>query len=303
MNACWTPEDLPASISGMKAPAATVQKILHDTVESLQWAGIDQPELAAEILIASVLNCPRLELYLRLNEKLTSAQIAAIENGTRRLGKHEPIQYVLGYTDFMGHAFKCDCRALIPRPETEELVELVAGYEPLWQIDRPSIIDIGTGSGCIIISLALHKIKGNFQAIDVSADAIALAKENARAHGVFHLIKFINADLTSGVIPSGMDAVVANPPYVRTSDFAGLEKNVRLWEPRLALDGGKDGLRTIRPLIKKAFQILKPGRWLFMEIGASQWPAVERLLIKTGFRQCTFNRDHAGHARMVMAVK
>jgi release factor glutamine methyltransferase len=288
---------------GMQTIKASVGSVIHKAGRHLKNAGIDQPELAAEILIASVLNCPRLELYIRLNEILTSAQVVTIEDGTRRLGKHEPIGYVLGRADFMGHFFKCDRRALIPRPETEELVEFVIGYEPLWQFERPSIIDIGTGSGCIIISLALHKKKGNFHAIDVSADAIELAKENARTNNVAGVIKFLSADFAGGEIPSGMDAVVANPPYVRTADFLKLEKNVRLWEPRLALDGGEDGLQFIRPLVRKAYKILKPDRFLFLEIGFDQWPAVQKLLVETGFRHGSAHHDLAGQNRLVMAVK
>jgi len=292
-----------SSRAGTKETPSSVRQILQHTTELLQRTGIDQPELTAGMFIASVLNCPRLELYIRLNEKLTSAQIAASEDGTRRLGKHEPIGYVLGHTDFMGHSFKCDRRALIPRPETEELVEFVIGYEPLWQIDRPSIIDIGTGSGCIIVSLALHKKNGNFRAIDVSADAIELAKENARANNVAGAIKFLTADFAGGEIPSGMDAVVANPPYVRTADFDKLEKNVRLWEPRLALDGGKDGLQVIRPLIQKAYEILKPDRFLFLEIGFDQWGKVQKLLAETGFSHGSVHPDCSGYNRLVTAVK
>jgi len=320
----------------------TVLAVLNESKNRLQNAGIDNPGLAAEILVAARLNCPRLELYRRTNENLTSAQIAAIKAGTRRLEKHEPIQYVLGQTDFMGRVFKCDSRALIPRPETEELVECVIGHEPLRQIDRPAIIDIGTGSGCIIVSLALRMKNGNFWAVDVSAGAIELAAENARANNVADKIRFLTADFallrqssvlgfplrsdsfrlrqgyagqvggqfagfrpsfTGREIPSGMDAVVANPPYVRAADFAGLEKNVRLWEPRLALDGGADGLQVIRPLVQKAYEILKPDRFLFLEIGFDQWPAVQHLLAETGFSRGCVRPDCSGHNRLVMAVK
>ncbi len=282
---------------------STVLAILNESKNRLQNAGIDNPELTAQIMTADALNCPRLELFMRLNEKLTATQFAAIEEGTRRLTAHEPIQYVLGHTDFMGHIFKCDSRALIPRPETEELVEFIIGYEPLWQIECPSIIDVGTGNGCIIVSLALRKKKAKYWAVDISADAIALAEENARANNVADAIKFLTADFTGGTIPSGMDAVVANPPYVRTADFLKLEKNVRLWEPRLALDGGKDGLQVIRPLIQKAYEILNPDRFLFLEIGFDQWPAVQQLLAETGFSRSFVRPDCSGHNRLVMAVK
>lgn len=281
----------------------TVKQLLDEAEQHLRAAGIDEPKLSSKTIIAAAIACPRLELYLRLEDPLSLRRLEIIRKGIRRLAAGEPLQYVLGTAEFMGYAFKCDRRALIPRPETEELVEMVCAYEPLWRTESPAIIDIGTGSGCIIISLALLKRKGCYWAIDISGDAIKLACENAAAHKVTGAIKFIRADLHSGSLPVGIDAVVANPPYVRSADFNRLDKHVRLWEPRLALDGGKDGLRIIRPLIKKAFQILKPGRWLFMEIGAGQWPAVERLVFSAGFRQCTLKRDQAGHARMVIAVK
>ncbi|MDO9543129.1 MAG: peptide chain release factor N(5)-glutamine methyltransferase [Kiritimatiellia bacterium] len=276
---------------------------MNEATSRLQRAGLERPELAAEMLVASTLNCPRLELYLRLSEKLTSAHVAAIEKSTRRLGKHEPIQYVLGWTDFMGHILKCDSRALIPRPETEELADWIIKYEPLWKIECPAIIDIGTGNGCIIVSLALHNKKGKYWAVDISADAIALAEKNARSHGVLRSIKFITTDFAGKAMPPGLDAVVANPPYVRTADCRKLADNVRLWEPRAALDGGEDGLQVIRPLIKKAYEILKPNRFLFLEIGFDQWIKIQQLLAKTGFRQSFLRRDRAGQDRLVMAIK
>ena len=280
-----------------------MQSVLSEAEDRLKRAGIEEPALTAGILVSSIIACPRLELALRAEEKLSAAQIDKIRRGVLRLEKHEPIQYVLGTMSFMGYAFKCDRRALIPRPETEELVQLAADFKPLWQIDSPKIADIGTGTGCIAVSLALLRPKGRFWAVDVSPDAIELAKENARLHGLLDSITFLTADLNSAALPSEMDAVVANPPYVCTADYCRLEKHIRLWEPRCALDGGSNGLETIRPLVKKAFQILKPKRWLFMEIGFNQWPEVERLLVKTGFRQCTLKRDHSGHARMVVAEK
>jgi release factor glutamine methyltransferase len=282
---------------------STVLAILNESKNRLQAAGVDRPELAAEILAADAFNCPRLELALRLHEKLASARAVAIEQGIRRLEKHEPIQYVLGKTDFMGHVLKCDRRALIPRPETEELVESILGFEPLWQADAPAIIDIGTGNGCIIITLALRKKNGKYIALDSSAGAIALAEENARRHGVAHAIKFITADLAGWRAPRGLDAVAANPPYVRTADFHDLEKNVRLWEPRAALDGGADGLRVIRPLVKKSYEILKPGGFLFMEIGFDQWPQVRQLLAASGFSRSAARPDCSGHDRLITAVK
>lgn len=293
----------PAHEFCMKKNDARIKTILDEAVQQLQCAGIEQPRLAAEILIAAAVNCPRLELYLRFDEKLTPHQLDNIQKGIKRLTAHEPIQYVLGQTEFMGHSFKCDRRALIPRPETEEMTDWIIGYEPLWQIDCPAVVDIGTGSGCIIISLALSGRKGHFWAVDISPEAIELARENARMHNVLSSISFITAGIADGKIPCGMDAVIANPPYVRSADYHGLAGNIRFWEPRLALDGGDNGLHVIHPIITQAFRILKPNRCLFLEIGAGQGPAVRSLLTQTGFSQSLLRRDQAGHDRLILAIK
>jgi len=282
--------------------AKFVKTILDESENRLKFAGIERPDLAAGMLCSSVLGCPRLELALRAREMLSRAQVDKIMEGVSRLEKHEPIQYVLGTTEFMGHVFKCDPRALIPRPETEQLVELVFSHKPLWQTKRTKIIDIGTGTGCIAVSLALLRPKAMIWAIDISPEAIELAKENAGLHGV-NSITFLTADLNDLDLSLEMDAVVANPPYVRTADYCRLEKHIRLWEPRTALDGGGDGLEAIRPLISKAFQMLGGNGRLFMEIGFDQWPEVERLLVRTGFRRCALKHDYSGNARMAIAEK
>lgn len=287
----------------MQRIKASVGAVIQKAEDRLRAAGVDEPRLVSETIVAAAMGCPRLELFTRFNERLAPGRLAGLDKKIRRLEKHEPLQYVLGGTEFMGRKFKCDSRALIPRPETEELVELAINHEPLWRLERPAIIDIGTGTGCIVVSLALSRQNAKYFAADISAGAIDLARQNARLHKCLSAIKFMKLDLAGAQMPVGLDAVIANPPYVRRADFSRLDRNVRLWEPRLALDGGADGLRVIRPLVKKAFQILKPGRWLFMEIGAGQWPAVEGLILSAGFRQCAVRRDQAGHARMAIAVK
>lgn len=297
------PENMTAFDADNPEETPNIRKVIRQAEQFLRSAGVDNPELAAQFIISFQLNCPRLELFMRLEEKPAPDRISAIAEGIRRLAAHEPIQYVLGHADFMGYSFKCDRRSLIPRPETEELVELVIAHEPLWQVERPALIDIGTGCGCIVISLALRRENADFVALDVSPGAIALARENARANNVAGRIRFVTADFFAKDVPSGMDAVIANPPYVRSADFDKLDKNIRLWEPRLALDGGEDGLQVIRLLIKKSHKILKPGRFLFMEIGFDQWPAVQELLAETGFRRSAVSGDLSGHERLVAAVK
>ena len=238
-----------------------------------------------------------------MDRQANRAEAAAIVAGICRLARREPIQYVLGSAEFMGRAFKCDPRALIPRPETEELVELVLRCERLWRLARPIIADLGTGTGCIAISLALSRPRAEYLATDVSAAALNLARANALAHGCARRIKFARADVARRPLPAGLDAVIANPPYVRSADYRRLPEHIRLHEPRAALNGGRDGLATIRPLVKNAFHALKPGRFLFLEIGFDQWPKVQQLLRKAGFARSWVRADLSGRNRMVTALK
>ncbi len=295
----------------------------------------DEARLKCEWLTSHVLGCPRLELSARKDQSLSESQVRQIEAGATRLAEGEPLQYILGEAEFMGRVFICDRRALIPRPETEQLTAWMLEDAPLWQNKAPAfaqkatggtpaIADVGTGSGCIVISLALERPEGRYIATDTSAAALALARENAARHGVSARIRFITCDLLSAATPkttfqhsaecwnvvtagsttfTSLDAVVSNPPYVRTADWARLEQSVRDFEPRTALDGGPDGLTIIRRLMAQSFQALKPGGALFLEIGEDQGAAIQELAHAAGFRESQLRPDLAGKDRMVRAVK
>jgi release factor glutamine methyltransferase len=255
-----------------------------------------------ELLLARLLGCKRLELPLAFDRTVSNAQAEAMRRGIKRVASGEPVQYVLGQTDFMGHTFLVDKRALIPRPETEVLVREVLACKDLWAQERPAILDLGTGSGCVVISLAREHPEAWYVGLDPSIEALSLARENAVALGVADGVAFSEGDVADVVEPETLDAVVANLPYVTRSEVDALPVHIREHEPRGALDGGVDGLVVLRDAIPDAAIVLKPGGRLFLEIGASQAAAVSALLQENGYIDIRVVRDLAGHDRVMVAT-
>ena len=279
----------------------TVGEVLNAAADYLAGKKVDEPRLAAEYLASRLLNCRRLELPLKFQQALTEKQLEALRRGTKRVADGEPLQYVLGQWDFMGHTFKVDRRALIPRPETEGLVEQVLKCEALWSREKPAIADVGTGTGCVVISLALARPNGLYLAVDVSDDALELAGENAAGLGIADKIAFANDELCNLIEPSSLDAIVANLPYVSTSDYEQLPAHIRKHEPRLALDGGPTGLAVIETVVQDASMGLKPDGMLFLEIGDAQADAVSKILAGAGFDSVAVIPDLAGRDRVMSA--
>ncbi len=278
-------------------------KMLASITTRVQTSRPDEARLQCEWLASHVLGCPRLELPIRLNQNLAESQVRQLEAGATRLAGGEPLQYILGEAEFMGRVFTCDRRALIPRPETEQLTAWMLEDTGLWQKKAPAIVDVGTGSGCIIVTLALERPAGSYLATDTSPAALALAHVNALRHGVCAHIRFVACDLLSAAAPASLEAVVSNPPYVQAADWASLDQSVRDFEPRAALVGGADGLAIIRRLMAQAWRALKPGGVLFLEIGEDQGAAVLKMAYTAGFHESKLRPDLAGKNRMVRAVK
>lgn len=274
-------------------------EVLQAATEYLAARGVDNARLVTEQLMSHVLGCPRLQLYVRFESLLTEPQLEALRSGVKRLGAGEPLQYVVGDAGFMGHLFRTDRRALIPRPDTETLVQAVLECGPLWALPRPCIADIGTGSGCIAISLALSR-PADYSAVDISGAALELARENAGRLGVSDRIVFNQGDMLTGISPGSLDAVVANLPYIRSGDMPGLPRHVKEHEPVSALDGGADGLALIRRLVGEARTVLRPGGWLFLEVGYDQGPAVSGLLAECGYTDIAVRQDLGGRDRVVV---
>jgi len=282
----------------MNDAADTVSAFLSALSNRFSAAGIESPRLHAELLLSDALRCPRLELPLNAAVSLDAKSRDRVLSQAGRVCAHEPIQYVLGHTSFMGYRIRTDSRALIPRPETEVLVETALNTDALWAIESPLLADVGTGTGCIAIAICLMRPSARAIAGEASADAGAIGGENARAHGVDPRVQIRPSDLLLEV-SEPLDAIVSNPPYVRSGDLAGLSATVREFEPAPALDAGPDGLDVIRRLIPQARDRLKPGGWLFLEIGETQAAAVRSELQAGGFAEIEVLLDLAGRDRIV----
>jgi len=273
----------------------------------LQAKAVPDAQVAAELLAARLLKTGRGTLAAHLEKDVPEKWLEAMRRGMARLANGEPIQYVLGEWDFRHLTLKCDRRALIPRPETEELVTRVLAH-----LNRsyssvphsPFIVDVGTGTGAIILSLA-QEFKGDaaFLGTDVSEDAIALAQENAAKCGLADRVKFAVADgLDDFDEPECVDVIVSNPPYIESAVCDKLDPRVRDYEPRLALDGGVTGLDFYDRYLGDALNILKPGGAVFFEIGEGQGAALAKLMADYGFGEVKIEKDFAGHDRYASGV-
>ena len=280
-----------------------VSELLEETAAFLEGRHVQEAKAKTELMISHILKCRRLEVYLRREEAVPRSSVESLEGFVTRLLEGEPLQYVLGETVFMGHPFKVDRRALIPRPETELLVEAVLKNEGLWHKELPCVADIGTGSGCIAISLTMASPRAKFQAVDISPAALDLARENARALGVEDRIDFIQGDLLEPLDPESLDAIVSNPPYVATSEYARLPREIHDHEPPMALEGGRDGLSVISRLVQQAATRLKSGGILLMEIGENQAVQVRELMEAAGFFNVEILKDLAGQDRIAVCGK
>lgn len=268
----------------------------------LRGRAVPDARTVCELLAARLFNCGRLELYRYLDAVPQTRVVDALRRGLRRVADGEPVQYVLGRWEFRDLTLKVDRRALIPRPETEQLVDLVLASRQISQTPKPLVVDVGTGSGCIILSLARALRDGVFVGLDVSVEALALARENATLTGLAERVLFAESEGCGEFDPASVDVLVSNPPYIPSQTVDGLERHIRDHEPRLALDGGPDGLRVYRALLLDAVMVLKAGGGVFFEIGDDQGPALRELLDAHGFSEVTIHKDYAGRDRFATGV-
>ena len=271
----------------------------------LDSKGVPDAQVAAELLAARLLKTGRGTLAAWLERDAGEKYLDAMRRGLARLAKGEPVQYVLGEWDFRRLTLKCDRRALIPRPETEELVtRVLAHLARMPKGTPPLVVDVGTGTGAIVLSLA-QEFGGEaaFLGTDVSEDAVALARENAERCGLSGRVKFAVADgLDDFDEPECVDVIVSNPPYIETAVCETLDPRVRDFEPRIALDGGASGLDFYDRYLGDALNVLKPGGGVFFEIGDGQGPALQKRLFDAGFDSIRIESDYAGHDRYASAV-
>ena len=281
----------------------TVLHMVKWSAAYLRSKGVDSPRLTAELLLAHVLGTKRLELYLQFDRPLSQRELMAYKPLLKRRAAREPLQYVTGTASFRALELRCDPRALIPRPETEGLLDaLVAEAVPLGPVSRA--LDVGTGTGALALSLVGEGMAEAVVAVDLSEEALALAEENAGLVGLAGRVDWRHGELLGPVRDETFDWIVSNPPYVAEPDLQVTEPEVRDWEPRLALDGGPDGMDVIRRLVDGAGGVLAPGGWLALEVGWDQTGPVSQRLVAGGeYEHVRAREDLAGRPRYVLARK
>ena len=280
---------------------ATIAELMQIAVEQLKAAGCDAPRLDAELLLGHVLGLSRAQLVSRWHQSPSPEQVRAFSTLIQRRAQREPLAYILGYKEFFGLEIEVDRNVLIPRPETELMVE--RAIEMARQIDpagKVIIADIGTGSGAIAVSLAVSLPEAEILAADQNASALAVAARNCARHGVSARVRSLQGDLL-GALPEPVDMIVANLPYVAHADLETLAPEIRLYEPVEALDGGPDGLALIRRLLMQIASADYRPQVILLEIGATQGRTVVKLVRELlGRADVSVLQDYAGLDRIVV---
>jgi release factor glutamine methyltransferase len=277
----------------------TVLESIKLSTEYLQNKGIDSPRINAELLLADILNCKRLDLYLKFDQPLKEEEIKIYREFIKRRGKFEPLQYITGSVEFYGMEFKVNKSVLIPRPETEILVETVINsFNSEENID---ILDIGTGSGNIAVALAKNLLNSKVSAIDSSLEALEIARENAKLNSVEDRIDFINYSILDGnnLSTKKYNIVVSNPPYVSAVEFPALQPELKVYEPRIALTDEGDGFSFFKIISTMAKNSLKEKGKLFFEIGKDQYREVEQILQDNSFKNIAIKKDYLDIERVI----
>ena len=280
----------------------TVLEVIQRSSEFLARKGVESPRLQIELLLAHVLQMPRMKLYLSFDRALTEAELAALRELVKRRGERQPLQHIVGSTSFCGLELLVSRDVLIPRPETELLAERACRFLSERR-GRPSVVlDFATGSGCLAIVMAVNCPEASVHAADVSEAALAVARRNAARHGVADRVQFHGGEGLAAV-PSGLkfDLIVSNPPYIPTGDLSSLEPEVRDHDPRLALDGGPDGLEFYRRLAAGAGGLLEEGGRLLLELGDGQAALVTGILAGQGWETEGVENDYSGCERILIA--
>ncbi len=304
----------------------TVLEVISKSSDFLAKKGVDSPRLQTELLLAHVLQLPRMKLYLNFERKLTEPELDSLRKLVQRRGQREPLQHLVGSTSFCGLEMTVNRHVLIPRPETELLAE--AGWQFLNQltpsegragsplpaalrtsdngahgVTRPTTaLDFGTGSGCIAIALAAKSPAAHVVALDVSTDALALARQNAARNGLADRIEFRHGDGFAALPPGErFDLIVSNPPYIASAEIETLQPEVRDHDPRGALDGGADGLDFYRRLAAQAVPFLKPHGKLMLEFGEGQAAAISAILTAQNWRIEAVHPDYTQRLRFLIA--
>lgn len=301
----------------MYSPAVRILDVITKTTPYLEKQGIESPRLTIELLLAHLLKKKRMGLYLEFERELDEATLTKLREMVKRRVAGEPLQYITGEVEFCGLKLLVDKRVLIPRPETELLVEAVVkrlavegpqAGTPVPPNKNLKIVDVGTGSGCIAIALAKGLMIAGRDAcatiygLDVSPEAVEVARGNALLHQIEKNIRFLESDLLQALPDSFVaEAIVSNPPYIADGELAKLPREVRDFEPVRALAAGEDGLKVIRRLVMDARRILSPSGFVALEIGAGQRAVVEEIFGQQGLAVVEVVKDLEGHERVIVA--
>ncbi|HEY4756483.1 MAG TPA: peptide chain release factor N(5)-glutamine methyltransferase [Ignavibacteriaceae bacterium] len=281
----------------------TVLEALNGASDYLQNKGIKSSRLNAELLLSHILNCKRLELYLSFDRPLQKSEIDSYRELLKRRSTFEPLQYIIGKVEFYGLEFEVNQSVLIPRPETELLVEAV--IESVAKDENINILDIGSGSGNISIALAKNIPSCTVVGIDISEEAIETSTRNAKLNGVESQLMFVKKNILNGIEinENSFDVVVSNPPYVSVADFVNLDPELRLYEPQIALTDESDGLSFYRNISVLSRSLLKNNGKLFFEIGAGQSDAVKKILIDSDYKNIVIIKDYSDIERVIIGEK
>lgn len=287
--------------------AWTILKLLSWTCEYFASRNIEHPRADAEILLAHSLGLRRIDLYVQYDKPLTREELARFREIVRRRARREPVAYITGEKEFWSLPLKVSPAVLIPRPETECLVEAALSF--LSEDDGGDarrILDLGTGSGAIVLALAFERPHDVFVAVDRSSSALAIARENAERHGVDHRVRFLDGDWFEPVDrgEDDFDLIVSNPPYIRRKNLENLQPEIRLFEPLSALDAGPEGVDSLVYIILTAPRYLRPSGCLLLEIGCDQNTLLEAAVRQAGcYEETLFIKDYGGHDRVLQLRK
>ena len=276
-----------------------VLELINFGTKELKQNKIETSRLDSELLLSKILKKNREEILINLDQEVCEKYLPKYKKLLLRRSKHEPIAYITEEKEFWSKIFFITSDALIPRPETELMVEKII---KIFKNKNISILDIGTGSGCILISLLSELTNSQGVGIDISKKALTIAKKNSEKHRTKNKIKFLNKSLESRLYQK-FDLVVSNPPYIKSSDYKNLKEDVKKYEPRIALDGGNDGLDLIKKVIYKTRDILKVKGMLALEIGNGQFKKVSKILIKKNFKIEHIIKDYKDNIRCIISTQ